>query len=272
MLLPFMEQSPLYNSMNFMLIARGDGQAEQMSNTGITARISAFLCPSSVLPGSGTFLSKPWPGNNYFASAGSSLMWLGDNANRPNGPFAVGGTPKGIRDFTDGTSNTIAFGERRIGDFNDQQRSIPQDITGNTNYMGASNRNMFSPNSNMPGGAALLDNWLQQCVANYRSGSTPFANGQRSWNGRLWHIGNYGHALGNVVLAPNSQFPDCMAFDTNSDFDVAGLSGLHSFHPGGGNVCMADGSVRFIKSSMARTVMWALGSVSQGEVLSSDSF
>ncbi|MEJ7639444.1 MAG: DUF1559 domain-containing protein [Singulisphaera sp.] len=202
-------------------------------------------------------------------------MWRGDLNNKPNGPFAVGGQPTGLRDMTDGTSNTIAFGERRMGDFNDTKQTLPGDITGNSNYLGAANRNMDTPNVNMPQGGAVLEAWLQQCVANYRSGSSPFTGAspsQRSFNGRLWHMGNYAHALGNTVLPPNAAYPDCMAYSDNSDFDVSGLSGLHSFHPGGCNVGMGDGSVKFIKSSIARTVIWAAGSMNQGDILSADAF
>ena len=278
MLLPYVEQGPLYNSFNFMIFPRGGSPgnlAERINSTGTTSRIASFLCPSSPLPGSGTFFSKPWPGNSYFASAGASLMWRGDLNNKPNGPFAVGGQPTGLRDMTDGTSNTIAFGERRIGDFNDQKNTLPGDIAGNNTYLGAPNRNMDSPSVNMPTGAAVLDGWLQQCVANYVSGSSPFTGaspGQRSFNGRLWVVGNFSYALGNTVLPPNSNIPDCMAYSDNSDFDVSGLSGLHSFHPGGCNVGMGDGSVKFIKSSMARTVIWAVGSMSGGDIVSADAF
>ncbi len=35
---------------------------------------------------------------------------------------------------------------------------------------------------------------------------------------------------------------------------------------------MADGSVRFLKSSVAWNTLWALGSRAQGEVVSSDSY
>jgi hypothetical protein len=35
---------------------------------------------------------------------------------------------------------------------------------------------------------------------------------------------------------------------------------------------MADGSVRFLKSSVALTTLWGLGSRNQGEVISADSF
>ena len=45
-----------------------------------------------------------------------------------------------------------------------------------------------------------------------------------------------------------------------------------SNHPGGVNVCFADGSVRFIKDSVNVQTWWALGSRNQNEVVSSDSY
>jgi prepilin-type processing-associated H-X9-DG protein len=45
-----------------------------------------------------------------------------------------------------------------------------------------------------------------------------------------------------------------------------------SNHPGGVNVGMADGSVRFIKNSVNVQTWWALGSRNLGEVISSDSY
>ena len=47
---------------------------------------------------------------------------------------------------------------------------------------------------------------------------------------------------------------------------------LSSYHPGGANVALADGSVRFLKSSTNMFTIWALGSKAGGEVISSDSF
>jgi prepilin-type processing-associated H-X9-DG protein len=45
-----------------------------------------------------------------------------------------------------------------------------------------------------------------------------------------------------------------------------------SFHPGGVNALLADGSVRFIKSSIAGVSWRALGTIAGGEVISSDSY
>jgi prepilin-type processing-associated H-X9-DG protein len=45
-----------------------------------------------------------------------------------------------------------------------------------------------------------------------------------------------------------------------------------SFHPGGVNMLRADGSVGFIKSSIAPATWRALGTIAGGEVLSSDQY
>ena len=47
---------------------------------------------------------------------------------------------------------------------------------------------------------------------------------------------------------------------------------LFSFHPGGVNVLMGDGSVRFLKDSVNPITLRALVSLSGGEVISSDQY
>ncbi len=275
MLLPFLEQTTIYNAINFDYLGRGNGAAEQSNKTGFTTRINAFLCPSSPEPGGGTWYGRPFAGNCYWASAGSSVMWLGNQSSNPNGIFAVGGNVTGIRDVLDGTSSTVAFGEWRIGDFDDNKLSI-QDIVGNNSFgtfPGAGNRNMVTPNANMPYGAQYLQTALQACAKSWQSKSGGYGtNGQRSWNGRMWHPGEYGHALGNTLVPPNSNYPYCQFWDSNSDFDSAGICGLSSYHSGGANVCFADGSVHFLKSSINWNTLWSIGSRSQGEAVSADQY
>ena len=45
-----------------------------------------------------------------------------------------------------------------------------------------------------------------------------------------------------------------------------------SNHPGGVNVLFADGSVRFVKSSVNQLTWMALGSTNDGEVITADSY
>ena len=45
-----------------------------------------------------------------------------------------------------------------------------------------------------------------------------------------------------------------------------------SNHPGGVNICFADGSVHFIKNRVNLFTWWALGTRNGAEVISSDSY
>ena len=70
---------------------------------------------------------------------------------------------------------------------------------------------------------------------------------------------HYGHAQ-----APNGEVPDCLHGATTP---AAGLATARSAHPGGVNAAMADGSVRFVRSSLARTTWRALGTRNGGELV-----
>jgi prepilin-type N-terminal cleavage/methylation domain-containing protein/prepilin-type processing-associated H-X9-DG protein len=287
MMLPYLEQQAVYNALNFTWETQSNSYGTGINITGITTKINSFLCPSSpTVPANSGYPSNPvggffLPGNNYFMSTGSSMMWRCDSGATfsgspciPNGLFCVGGKGYSIADITDGTANTIAAGEWRTGDFNDFQLSI-QDFVGNQNYSdwGATSRDLISPFANMPLGGSDVPIALNQCAQSWQSMTGGFGtNGQRSWNGRDWAIGLYSYTLGNLVVPPNSTYPYCEFWSTNSDWDAGGFIGLTSFHPGGANVMMADGSVRFLKSSIAWNTLWGLGSRAQGEVISSDSY
>jgi prepilin-type processing-associated H-X9-DG protein len=72
--------------------------------------------------------------------------------------------------------------------------------------------------------------------------------------------------------------PNTLPCDSNNPIfsamlgDGAGDVPPTSNHPGGVNMCMADGSVRFINDSVNVQTWWALGTRAAGEVISSDSY
>ena len=285
-LLGYFEQGSVYNAINFNLVCGADGNVGnggEMQSTAASTRIASFLCPSSPPP-TGTYWGKNRAGNNYFASVGSSFHWVGAvGVASPNGIFMSGeqgGGVRGIRDITDGTSNTIAFGEWRMGDFDESRLSIqdvishgpndPPGITGDC-WSGTASDQLC----NMPAGAAPLLAWANIC-AGLAPASTK--QGDVGWEynmshiGAGWHQGMFGWTLGNTLLPPNSPYPNCRMCSWDGDWDCPGIYGMSSYHPGGGNVAFADGSVRFLKTLTSNLVVWALGSRGQGEVVSSDSY
>ena len=239
--------------------------------------LNAMICPSASLPPSGvnpdgitTAISVPCPGDSYFGSVGSSLEYDGRRTSGPpNGVFAFqGATAIGVQNVTDGTSNTIAFGEFRIGDFNNSKITIPSDVADASSSAPAGVvRN--APTMIAPFGTANGSNltaWLQTCTAS-------LSTLQRSFVGDTWAFGIMGRGLGNFVTAPNPKTPNCLDYTGQGDLDSAPIVvGPSSYHPGGANVGMCDGSVRFLKDSTSLQTIWALGSCSQGEIIDASSY
>jgi prepilin-type processing-associated H-X9-DG protein len=280
-MLPQLEQPALYNAINFNFVNVGDKTSlpEYWQSTAVKTKINTLLCPSSP-PATGNiqdwaFTLGPAPGNNYFASMGSSLEYdAGQTGGPPNGLFRFQGPALGVEAILDGTSNTIAFGEWRTGDFNPAQLSIPQDVAGdNGTYPPGITRN--APTMSMPAGAtaggANLTTWLSTTCLQTAKQLTSTTN--RSFLGDSWALGMPGRTMGNFVTAPNPPTVNCEVVSGGSvDFDRPGVYGPSSYHSGGVNVGMADGSVRFLKSSINLNTLWGLGSRAQGEVISADAF
>ena len=182
-----------------------------------------------------------------------------------------------IRDVTDGTSNTIAFGEWHLGDQNSSQLSVQDVISHGPGYpfgltccteWGSPLMNMQQVNY------PAFQNWLNTCagLAPASTLANPNWEYNMSYIGNSWNQGMFGYTLGNTLLAPGSKYPNCRCCSWDGDWDCPGMYTLSSFHPGGGNVSFADGSVRFLKASTQTFVVWALGSRSGDEVITSDSY
>ena len=278
-ILPYMEQGPVYNTLNFQTSA-ADNLDNGSEATGIGTRVNSFLCPSSLLPiGTFCFAVAPfnqirYPGNNYWGSVGPCVLpWA---SAQPPGIFATvaPGDPgtRGVRDITDGTSNTIAFGEWKIGDFNPSQLSLQDAINIRQNNIGCFGSWNNATTSSMPtAGLTVFMNFLSICQGKAQGSLGTWEN-NKSMLGRDWNQGMFGHTLGTTLLAPNPAYYNCNMESWGGDFDAPGMYNLSSYHPGGANVAFADGSVRFIKSSTAMNVIWALGTRAGGDVLSSDSY
>jgi prepilin-type N-terminal cleavage/methylation domain-containing protein/prepilin-type processing-associated H-X9-DG protein len=272
-----LEGQTLFNAANFAYSCFNTDTYGCSGNATVTStRLSVFLCPSDIAPAynllrvGGLLSSRQAPGNSYFASYGSGIEYDGSRTGGPpNGVFQITGSQIGIRDITDGTSNTIAFGEWRMGTGNKNLFTIPTDII----FSGVTPANTARNNGTMtmpnPVLAAALPAWIAQCAAkltNTANRPNPVAV-----QGESWAFSMPGYSLGSILLAPNARYPSCNINGANSQFNP-GMYNLSSRHPGGANVLMGDGSVRFLKDSVNPTTLWALGSRAGGEVISADAY
>jgi prepilin-type N-terminal cleavage/methylation domain-containing protein/prepilin-type processing-associated H-X9-DG protein len=284
-----MEQQALYNAENWAFSNDNDALGTVVNSTITLTRLATFLCPSDTPPtwlGTGTapVNALTAPGNNYFASMGSSLEWGGyggplsgpaiTSGGLNNGPFNSGGTPIGLKHIIDGSSNTVACGEWRLGSgvratVTPPPIAIPTDVIMMGTLPAGVTRN--TPTMTMPSPALIagLIPWLQQCAKNAGSSSVRF--NKTTTLGEAWTLGSPIYTMGNMLVPPNPKTPNCCSATGNNN-NQPGVYSLSSRHPGGASVLMCDGSVRFLKDSTNIQTIWALGSRANGEVIDASSY
>jgi prepilin-type N-terminal cleavage/methylation domain-containing protein/prepilin-type processing-associated H-X9-DG protein len=272
-LLPYIEQTAMANAANFSVAVYNDNPGGDFINSTVSSkRLNVFLCPSCPLPAFNIFgagYTAVAPGNNYFASLGSTLEFAGNQTSGPpNGVFQYNqnGGSIGLRDITDGATNTVAFGEWKIGSGNTSQITPATDIVFYGSFPPGVTRN--TAQTSMPNGGAPFQKWVVSCTAALKSanrGNKTVALGQ------AWAMGMIGFSMGTTLLPPNSKYPNCSTNGANT-IEAPGMMNMSSYHSGGANILMCDGSVKFMKDSTAMTVVWALGSRAQGEVIDSGSY
>ncbi len=237
MILPFMEQSALYDQFDFNL------RYEQGVNAGLNnTKISAYQCPSDVaFPGNE-------PGVNYVVSAGPSTFWqrpAGEQIGMFNNTRSIG-----FRDLLDGTSNVIAASEALHGD-NAGTYSADQDLVRAQAFPGGW-ANVFTPRTQ-------LDAYGTQCSAGMGN--------SHSHTRREWANGIGGQTVFNTLNTPNSNNPDCHPCGGCGWYDSAGVWSARSRHKGGVQVLLGDGAVRFVSENIDFLTWQRLGHVSDGQVL-----
>jgi prepilin-type N-terminal cleavage/methylation domain-containing protein/prepilin-type processing-associated H-X9-DG protein len=242
MILPYMEQRPLFNSINFSLtVTIQDG-----NTTALATVVSSYLCPSE-----SQRTPAGWGGNNYRFSEGSNILYsyaetdtgaVNTTMPAPNGPFFPERSVT-LAEVVDGTSNTVLAAEKLMGDFNQGLPTQARDI-----YVGST----WPPTPEVA---------FQDCEATDNF-SIP-TNGE-SGAGAPWLDGFLHTSIFKVVAPPNRK--SCYFYPARLVMSAS------SQHPGGVNVGLCDGSVRFIKNTIDRTTWRALGSMNGGEVVSSDSY
>jgi len=271
LMLPYMEQTPIYNAINFAWAPEGDGPTSSAINaTAYNTIIKAYLCPSDTNAGKINT-------NSYHGSYGTTTYnpfgqkgWEGWAPPRigSDGMFAIW-ISYGLADATDGSSNTIAYAEALVG--NGLNGTSSQLYAGNAMmpYNSGANPNLLSARANK----ALVLAELQKCASSFTAANLGNVSGRRGYR---WGSGCQGFSLFNCLQTPNDTTynvngcrdgcnPGC-----NMDDGISYRAS--SAHSGGVNVLMGDGSVKFVKNSVNRDTWWALGTRAGGETVGSDAY
>ncbi len=169
----------------------------------------------------------------------------------PRGPFYNRSCVR-FSSLTDGLSNTAFFSEKKRG-------------IGTYDPI----RDMFIIGSTMS-----IDDTFQQCSA--LNPSNGMASVIDSWMGAAWCVGDMSCTTYNHVGGPNS----CTCASMGGMMMGGPLAMVNmsvqippsSQHPGGVNLLFGDGSVHFMKDSIALSIWRALGTRNGGEVTSSSDY
>ena len=290
-LLPFMEQTPLYNALNWSFGARwdedgiaggypGDNSQPNPPDNGaamgadaipqmtvLQSMISSFLCPSDINPGGSGYIN--WNNNNKLVGTFSYPSNIGLNRGltggvpdatwKLNGPNYVASNwdnavnaPTNLTTFQDGTSNTAIFSEWIKGPGSGSP--VPKQGLAVVYNLGV-NHNAYPTDLQMK----QLCDTVPLTNANYNWG----------WKGEWWLFG--GTSIYSHTQTPNRT--NCAYADIGQDGrGTITMVTASSNHPGGVNVLFMDGSVRFVKSSVNYQAWYAIATPNYGEVVSADSF
>ncbi|XZE43217.1 DUF1559 domain-containing protein [Pirellulaceae bacterium SH467] len=227
--LPFIEQNSLYQNMMAQARPGGPGLPTPWStannaweNANWKAQIPSFICPSDTPP---TNRGESPALLNYRACLGDDYH---QNHFRPQdgrdnrGMFQID-RYLAIGQIPDGTSNTIMFGEAVAG-------GAPNDVLGGV----ALDMQAWNPAACL---ARIDPVNRRRITGNVRADFRP--QGGRAWDGRPYFVGF------TTIVAPNG--PSCHWGGVDGNEHMGALS---SYHTGGGQIGMVDGSVRFISQSV----------------------
>jgi prepilin-type processing-associated H-X9-DG protein len=227
----------LYNIINFDAYSDYPFSLEDSNRTAALTKLAFLLCPSDPRG-----LSGPYGSNNYRGNIG---LIDGCEGRRTTGAF-LRIRPARIAHFVDGTGTTILFSEKPIGSAD----------SGSSNY--SPFRDWLST-ADLPHPCSA-DGWLRVCS------SKRFPHGARLDSGGTWLIAGAIYTHFYVSAPPNSRVPDC----GNKHLVGTGVFAARSYHPGGVNAVMVDGSVHWFASSIDIRVWQALGTRNGRELINHD--
>jgi prepilin-type processing-associated H-X9-DG protein len=229
-LLPYLDQQPLYASINFNVetfpVDDWTVFPFLQNQTAFMTNVAVYLCPSD-----GVSTPSPY-GCNYRGNygVGPVIMTTQETYDSGTGFYTFPGV-LGPQSFPDGLSHTAAYSERLRG-------------TGDSNVL-APARDF----GNILVGVNCVDRDTDYALKCCQLAATK--------NFPAYRTAAYNHAQ-----EPNGRIPDAVAVGP-----WWGIATARSLHPGGVNSLMADGSVRFVKDSIARKVWRGLGTRNGDELV-----
>jgi prepilin-type N-terminal cleavage/methylation domain-containing protein/prepilin-type processing-associated H-X9-DG protein len=259
-IIPFLEQGATFNSLNMSF-----NGADPPNWTGHVMQINTFLCPSD---GNVPSISKPHPSiaglsallgySSYPNNIGTVIT---NNGGRLDGPaYKLGDSSKGptitLASITDGTSNTAIFSETVRGKGGSTSDGLNQ---------------VYSALVALPT-TNTYQNPDTAFIPLCKSSTTKFYwdSPAADRKGEAWYRQNCGEGGGySHIMPPNTK--SCFWKGDDQTHTYQTLVGASSYHSGGVNVVMLDGSVHFVKNSVSPPTWRAIATHAGGEIVSADS-
>jgi prepilin-type N-terminal cleavage/methylation domain-containing protein/prepilin-type processing-associated H-X9-DG protein len=248
---PHLEQTNIYNTMDLKqpIYMPPTYTVTAANQFAVQQVVKLFLCPSDKQQPVSVAYGMPVIGpTNYAACLGSGTT----NGAAPFGsPLNADGMFQAVKplrfaDVTDGLSNTACMSESTLGEG-------PENVSGGAASAGPDKVYGYLGFS----GTAVSDS---ACA------SPPTWNGNNR-RGFMWASGEIRCATYNHYLPPNSPKYDCVNNDPAAGYTASGWRGARSRHAGGVNLLLGDGSVRFVRNSVAPATWMALGTRNGGETI-----
>lgn len=255
-LLPYLEGNTLFNAANLSV-----SKEEPDNATVINLSISAFLCPSEVKPQASIHDYGVSGVTNYGACEGDWFVWAGFNDLGNRSAFGPNRSRR-VSEFTDGLSQTLAFAEVKAYQASANCRHITLPSVNNPNNIPSPDADPYTVAPEYDNGSCVTQN-QSEFHTEWSDGSVHAAGFTTAWPPNKVILGRSAYKGLDLDLNGRNEEDGGPTFAAITS---------RSYHPGGVNALMGDGSVRFVKSTISGMTWRALGTVSGGEVISSDAY